>query len=174
MLRLIKHTIRPLPTELDKYKDIIQSIWNGPQVNTNKRRSSCPSGWVQVTAYWLSLPGFNTFTASQFYFSGKTFQYPLSCNKVRSIRHILQYVELGGNMALNRAANEQPVKHIHANTPWLTLLQRPAVSHSLFSILSSSDAIIDLLFRMQNARVSICTHAHMRAESIHQSHWWMW
>lgn len=80
MLCLIKRSIRPLPTELDKYKGIIQRIWDGPQVNTSEHRSS-PGGWVWETAYWLSLTGFISFTASQFYFSGKTFQCPWAATK---------------------------------------------------------------------------------------------
>lgn len=50
MLHLIKRSIRPLPTKLGEYRGVIQCVWDGPQVNTNKLRSSSPSG-VQETTY---------------------------------------------------------------------------------------------------------------------------
>lgn len=39
MLHLIKRSIWPLPTKLGEYRGVIQRVWDGPQVNTNKLRS---------------------------------------------------------------------------------------------------------------------------------------
>lgn len=157
MLRLIKRTIWPLPTELDKCKGIIQRVWDGPQVNTSERRSSSPRGWVQETAYWLSLTGFISFTASQFYFSRKKFQCPWAATKWGALSPFFNIWSLGetwlstdlkGSSLWN--ANTQPnVTHFASMSSRITQL----LFHSV------TDAIRDLLLRMQKYKVHVSPYA---------------
>lgn len=98
---------------------------------------------------WLDL---SVLQLLNFIFLGKCFSIPeLQQSEELSAHSSIRgsWEKHGSHQSWKRAACETQTR----NQTWLTLLQRPAVSHSLFSILSSTDAIIDLLLHM-------CLHMH--------------
>lgn len=155
MLHLIKRSIRPLPTKHGKYRGVIQCVWDGPQVNTNKLRSSSPSGVQEIN---VSLTRFVSFTASQFYFSGKTFQYPRAATKRRAFGTFFRRRSFGGNVALSRNANTQAdMTHGASTSSSITHLSFHSVKHGCNYRSSATHA--------EGTCVSICTPAHLRQES---------